>query len=638
MQQHQAIARAVIPIKNWHEHPIFYTPMKVLVDSQADISNPSVNDQSAVLGVLKLTSRTISSNRKKLIEAYNTSPYAEMLYSFQTVTGQTLSLEQIYASPYSLSVPAALIKFIQLDRGSAITKLCAAAQKDKDMLAAEISVLQGYASSMSGHPRQSMASILNEPSSSSSQESQYLSELMLGYELTTQALEVVQGVQDDFRAVFELIIENCQTCGLTPTSNSHRTDSTSSSSSSNSTEHAVNCLRKSVWKKHPQWQFSATNLNMHIMISRHFHYDEMISHTNKASSSSSRASTDIHTIPTITLGCPAAHGLRFKEGGLRKIFEGIIDADSILLWMHMIQSDVPWRDFFAFMAENQTESNLLFGGKHAVPAGVFTLIDWQIEVASTNGGEFTNNESSRSGKDLLREIYTMQRKMELAQRIDIVASQILAYALTQVRSIIILATHIGGSYIETLQRALKIGFLLPMESLLSTIGDELGMIDDLDIGVQWLSLVTLRLVRGNNGVSPATAASSSSSSSPPKPKEKHLYESVGKIAVGSSNGVTIRRDAVGRLIVDLELPDNEADTVLEALAYMAQFNLSPEAASFNELERKQTSLRYAVAMYFDQRPKVLYTEYEIEPDVLAVTSLTGLMFTQGNCYPSNIAS
>lgn len=609
--QHEAIARAVIPIRNWNEHPVFYSPMKVLADTQADISNPSVNAPSAMLGVLKLTSGTLACKRKKIIEAFNSNPYAEMLYSFQTVSGQTLSLEQLFASPYSVTVPVAFVKFIKLDRESSIIRLVSAAKNDKDMLEFEINRLQGYGADALSRPRHSFAVSDISPA----HESQYLSELMLGYEITAQALEVMQGVYDDSRATFELIMENCQEC--TSNVKGQRTESTNSATSAVANDHNIgsNCLRKSAWKKHPQWQFSATNLNLHILMSRHFHYDEMISHSKSHAAHASKYSDNIHTIPTITLGCPAAHGLRFKEGGLRKIFEGIVENESILLWMHMIQSDIPWRDFFSFMNENQHESNLLFGGKHSVPAGIFALTDWQL-VNSTNADGNVNSYSS--GKDLLHEIYTMQRKMELAQRIDIVASQILAFALTQVRSIIILATHVGGHYVEVLQRALKIGFLLPMESLLSTSGDELGMIDDLDIGVQWLSLVTLRLVR-NHSEDILVA---------PRHGKKHS-ETVAKVAVGSSQGVTIRRDAVGRLIVDLTLPDDEADTVSQAVAYMAQCNLSPGETSYHEIEWKPTSLHYSLALYFEQHPKVYYTEQEIEPDILAVTSLTGVLYTQG---------
>jgi hypothetical protein len=170
----------------------------------------------------------------------------------------------------------------------------------------------------------------------------------------------------------------------------------------------------------------------------------------------------------------------------------------------------------------------------------------------------------------------LKRKLELAYRIDCCSSQILAFALTVVKTILMMATQFGGVCMEVLQRSLKIGFLIALESMVSTQGAELGMIEDLECASAWLSLVTLRLVtipdvqynRNNNlhdNTAAAVAAESlhslddgwsqgltqtqSDSERPRSQRKKAGTSSRGSVvssscAVGKSENVTIRRDVV----------------------------------------------------------------------------------------------
>lgn len=579
-QRLKPIAKVVIHIKNWNSEAIFTSKMKVLFDTPIDLSSPMAVEPKAILGVIKFTSGTLLQHRTKIAEGLNVSPYAEMVYSFQTIDGQTLSLEQLYSSKYSLAVPEAMIKFVQLDRGSSISKLCMTAHKDLESLNAEITKLLNQSHSPNAPASNSSSSSQNiklsssptptshmpQPqtiarhsisyltnienfSNSASLEKQYMTSLLLGRELLEHAAELITDVQIDFQNSFVMVTENCQYCRSNVEPVEEGRYAVSSSDFIHEEDDGSNILRKSVWKKHPQWQFSTTNLNIHLMLSRYFSVEEIIQTSSDLTGSSpsngkkikSRNNADtIHVAPTITFGCPAAHSLRFKEGGLRRILEEISDESSRLLWIHMLQADIPSSDFFRFMDERPKESASLFHTK--IPQIVLQLTTWQLDVI--NGVYSTSQTSSSHGSsntrtNILKEIYTTQRKMELANRIDIVSSQILAFALTQVKTIIMLATNIGGVYTEILQRSLKIGFLLGIESLLSTYRDELGMIEDLDIAVQWLSLVTLRLIsltrnetnKLNQGI-------------PEDNKRKSNGGMEDKIAVGSSDGVTIRRDNV----------------------------------------------------------------------------------------------
>ena len=50
-------------------------------------------------------------------------------------------------------------------------------------------------------------------------------------------------------------------------------------------------------------------------------------------------------------------------------------------------------------------------------------------------------------------------------------------------------------YMDILHVSLKTGFLLPLQSLLSTQGDEQGMIEDMDAAVLFLRDVTMKVMR-----------------------------------------------------------------------------------------------------------------------------------------------
>lgn len=75
----------------------------------------------------------------------------------------------------------------------------------------------------------------------------------------------------------------------------------------------------------------------------------------------------------------------------------------------------------------------------------------------------------------------------IEQREDVVRCQVLAIAGSAFLSAVGLAAAKGGSHYERLELICSTGFLLNMESLLSTVGAEKGMLEDMAEGVRWLS-------------------------------------------------------------------------------------------------------------------------------------------------------
>ncbi|KAH7476472.1 hypothetical protein PRIC1_000481 [Phytophthora ramorum] len=84
----------------------------------------------------------------------------------------------------------------------------------------------------------------------------------------------------------------------------------------------------------------------------------------------------------------------------------------------------------------------------------------------------------------------------IEMREDVVRSQVLAIAGASFLNAVGLAATRGGQHRQRLLLACSTGFLLSIESLLSTVGAEKGMLEDMSEGVRWLnSVVSFQLVQ-----------------------------------------------------------------------------------------------------------------------------------------------
>ncbi|KAG1689426.1 hypothetical protein DVH05_002228 [Phytophthora capsici] len=84
----------------------------------------------------------------------------------------------------------------------------------------------------------------------------------------------------------------------------------------------------------------------------------------------------------------------------------------------------------------------------------------------------------------------------IEMREDVVRSQVLAIAGASFLNAVGLAATRGGQHRQRLQLACSTGYLLSIESLLSTVGAEKGMLEDMSEGIRWLnSAVSFQLVQ-----------------------------------------------------------------------------------------------------------------------------------------------
>ena len=227
------------------------------------------------------------------------------------------------------------------------------------------------------------------------------------------------------------------------------------------------CLRPSKMKK--EWQVQGLTINLNLQVS-YCKFENATASTNESISVtdapiSKRTSkdtlvTEINEIdpidentlvfPCLTLGCPTVHAYGFKDGGLGSYFINNCNLD---------KSDVNSR--------------------------LFEIAKLQVH-----------------GINLLEKEHSNEN---VGVRLDLVCSQTLGHALTAAKSSIALATahssRQGNIFFESLQNVLKNGLLVSVCSLLSSSQNEARMLEDLEVGLHWLSIVQLELVEDDSNKS-----------------------------------------------------------------------------------------------------------------------------------------
>jgi hypothetical protein len=148
---------------------------------------------------------------------------------------------------------------------------------------------------------------------------------------------------------------------------------------------------------------------------------------------------------------------------------------------------------------------------------------------------------------------------------------------------------------------LSAGFLVSVESLLTTAGKEQGMLEDLSAAATWLSTISVRLL---------TRTSASASASAEGGEEE--------VVVGRCEDISVwRRRGEGALVVDLWLSERDAALVAST---MAKYRIQ-----VRDVEGGERMLRRS-GSNVSQPSLALEGE---EGEVVGVLSLTGVLVSQG---------
>jgi inositol polyphosphate-4-phosphatase len=679
---------------------VFTIPMRVAQPFQVDNGVSDGLHPSVTLGIAKVSTPAIKSQREYMRKALAVKPYHEVMYSFDTIYGRTVSMEQIFASGYPLAVAGALSNMYYHERSPIVAQLMKLIEQElEDSGALEPEKPQRRASRVvevveTGAWAPSTPRDSRPRASTDTGDDDGMGMSKYAEEQKNKALSAVDDVN---LIMLEGLREVRDHCVLVNSGGDIPNRVLSIE------EGGLN-LRRSVMRFTPKWQFFTTNLNVHMMSSQTLPFaafkngedasvlfgkdqpyeecydvgcsgipgkdSEAAAATMAESGTSSpkvartptrnsgdseesktttpnnfnvfgvnpgawKGSRATHLVPTLTLGCPAAHCLKFEDGGLRRMFKGMSDFNR-LMWMQALQSNLPTQSLVSMFQEYPEESHALFGNLATT------------EMLCTTSG--------------LAKV--TRRRYQLAYRIDMCGSQALGFALTAVRMSVVQATNFGHSCWEALARSLKIGFFMCFQSMLSTKGDELGMLEDLEVAALWLSLVSLRLV-----IDPSLDVPENTSEA-----AKGMKASIG--VVGDLPGtplnnsktvppppIKLRRDLNGRIIADLYVSAKEANTIRACLASIAEYEI-PTYSVYKEPPKKARNLNTDAkstkvgsvpggfdaadfqiggptntrnedendakkALRFSTTPSVLYEPNEQEPKVLAVLPICAVVFTQG---------
>ena len=497
---------------NISEQEASYNAMCVHDEDDDDSTCASVLTQSANLGVVLLSSSVLCKRRMKLTSDMKCRPYAENMYCFRTVSGENLVLEQIFASRYSLTVAKAMLGLIIPERMALLSSTKKIVKND---MKKAISVLK------------------NIPSKAALQELDNM--LTGGGELdgkntigTVSRAQSFQKTKNCIKQIRDVMLENYNDCDF------HCTQALEGETFPGmviSPDVGGSQLRRSVWKKSPVWQFCTTNLNVNAISWRVFsdgelksqaHIDASVKQDSAGPSSHSTPQAKLSTAASVTFGAPAAHSFGFGEGGLRKLMSGLgTNEQTRIKWMCILQSSggVSMDLLKKSYGDNAKEFRNLF----------------DVHIDMSTGDGWTS---------------VFQKASKLAMRIDACASQALGFAIVCIKTVLTLATYGESHQLNCLANAFALNdFLIPVESFLSTQGHEMGMIEDLEAAVLWLSSVKVRLVSSYNQN---------------RPTGKGVY-------IGLCDDLSIRRDPnTGCLVVDLEMNHEEITTIKKILAMNAQ--------------------------------------------------------------------
>ena len=462
-------------VRHMKDKRVFSSSMKTNMNA---IGDPSDEIKAAHLGIVQIQSALLREAGMSMRNKMPLKPYTETMSAFRSVRGYALCVEQIFTSTYGVMSSIGMLKFF-IDEKEPILRVNVATSELEHENAVTDSESRKYSNSR--YSRRSSVDKNRGRSMYSEHLGQAFSDLTddLFLEDQAAAVETYRKIYDEGVCDLEAILYMYTNA----TAGASALDREKNIQNVVSGEMGGGFLRRSSWKKASLWQYVTTNLNVHMLISKVLSDEEIIKNAEQARE---LCDDSITFNPVITLGVPAAHGMKFSKGGLRRMFieAGFTDASARAFWMHAIQNaQLKMTDLFE-MARARNES------------AQFAKLMGDDKRGSLNSRTEKETKTESETEKVNTVVMLAKRRFLLSKRVEICVSQILGFACTLVHTVIQLATlQPHSKYMEILHLSLKTGFLVPLQSLLSTQGDEQGMIEDMDAAVLFLRDVKMKVMR-----------------------------------------------------------------------------------------------------------------------------------------------
>ncbi|KAJ0409726.1 hypothetical protein ATCC90586_003234 [Pythium insidiosum] len=256
-------------------------------------------------------------------------------------------------------------------------------------------------------------------------------------------------------------------------------------------------FKRSTYKSLELWQFMPTNMQDQFLVAHQ--------PTTANGSSSSAPEFVWHTM---TMGCPAAHTKGFTNGGYLSLAGVPAVATSTSNTTTTMTTTTTPTTAAGAMAAAVASSALGHDVRHSNPASASSEEDSAPSLdfsdlassyprqqqrrsrsslsSSTPGFRGSASSSSAMSAAVEEPVAALKTRLELQDRLDVVSSQILSAAVACIQASLDLATLGSARHRLQLANATKFGFLVHFESLLSTQGKEIGMLEDFAAGAKWL--------------------------------------------------------------------------------------------------------------------------------------------------------
>lgn len=423
---HCVVRKSILQAKR----AIIKVGMKVLVIPQHDVVLNIPTPPQATMGIILLSSAPIFERRRSIAYNLRTNPYAEVLYCYRTNEGQVMVLEQVYAARYSITVATAMLELLIPERRAIIDSV---KKVIKAGLRSSLVALKTIPKKMAIRDLDNMM-VGNQEGTKGPQ----MITAVTQAEALQRANSVIKHIENEILESYKDCYEHCSRIWKGNFVQGNIID----------VGVGGNVLRRSVWKKSPVWQFSATNLNVNVMTTHTYSVADI-----KVGSTAPQK--DLNSFHSITFGCPAAHELGFHDGGLRRQMQGLITQDSgkRMRWMSALQAT-------GGLFPDGTNYNIRQG------AGRDSMLDQIYQHPNEAEALFGSGVDTRL---LDGWADTIAKSSKLAMRLDHVCSQVLCFAVAFLKSMFSFAAEGVQLQMAVLANALACqNILIPVQSFLST--------------------------------------------------------------------------------------------------------------------------------------------------------------------------